>query len=81
MQEVVVGCRVSIWVVWNAINAIKDVELLFKDGGSLSLGRIPVYCDMPFTAELKLVSVVNKVRDILLKLLRKYTKFISVPFF
>ena len=52
------------WVVWNAINAIKDVELMFQDGGSHSLGRIPVYCDMPFTAELKIVSRVHKVRGL-----------------
>ncbi|KAI0218078.1 hypothetical protein LSAT2_030188 [Lamellibrachia satsuma] len=58
----VVAKRMSVWIVWNAINAIKDVQLMFQDGGSYSIGRIPVYCDMPFTKELKLVRVVDRMR-------------------
>ncbi|XP_013400123.1 pappalysin-1-like [Lingula anatina] len=57
----VIPTRLLLWVTWNTVDAIADVELHFIDGATVSLGPITVFCDMPFTTHLDVNQKVNKV--------------------
>ena len=56
--------RLSIWVTWNAEDAIDDVELLFTDGSVENLGSLPAQCDQPITMRLHAQLPMNTVCNI-----------------
>ncbi|CAH1782730.1 unnamed protein product [Owenia fusiformis] len=64
--------RLLIWVAWNAEMGLKNIELVFKDGKTLSLGPADVFCDIPYTTTLDIKKEVSKVR------IHVYSRFTSI---
>ncbi|XP_014678587.1 PREDICTED: pappalysin-1-like, partial [Priapulus caudatus] len=53
----------TLWVTWYAKDGLRDVVLVYTDGSELSLGAVPVYCDMPYTASFDgILKKVTKLR-------------------
>ncbi|ESO86337.1 hypothetical protein LOTGIDRAFT_167151 [Lottia gigantea] len=54
--------RLSIWVVWNAVNGIKRIKLYFEGGQSNLIKDLPAHCDMPLTSRLNVDKNLTKIR-------------------